>query len=154
MTKITLNKAGEYIVISADDTTLFDRFVNFCSWLVKRSDEIDSRYSEIEKKYGDSDEIENIINKTTEMSEVNVRFSHEATAQVDSIFGADTIKKYFREVFDEIPDFLPSADCFLDFVEDITPKIEGVFNRKIEERNQKRKKAMEKYKPQDYKKKN
>ena len=86
------------------------------------------------------------------MSRVNVDFSKEATVIIDGIFGSDTVKKYFRNIYSEIPDFLPDTDCIIDFFEQITPVIEKLFDRKIEKQKAASKARMEKYQPQDHKK--
>ncbi len=77
-------------------------------------------------------------------------FSEEAVRVIDSIFGEDTVKKYFRSIYNEISDFLPDADCIIDFFEQITPPMEKLFNRKAETRELLSKTRMAKYQPQDH----
>lgn len=151
--QIVLNETGEYSAISANDSTLFDRYVLFCRWLIEQSEKLPQTIKEIEKKYEGQEETDALVNQTVEMSKANVDFSKEAIQMADSIFGTDTIKKYFRSIYDEIPDFLPDADCFFDFLYEITPQMEKIFNRKIEDRNRRSKEKMAKYQPQDHKRK-
>jgi hypothetical protein len=151
--QLVLNDKGDYTAISPNDSTLFDRFVVFCKWLVEQSDSIPKQFDEIEKKYTGKDDIDSQIAMTTEMSRINVAFSNEAVKMADSIFGEGTIRKYFRNIYDEIPDFLPDADCFFDFVEEVTPKMEEIFNRKVDEQKKKNREKMAKYQPQDHKRK-
>lgn len=146
--KIELNEAGDYIVISADDPLLFDRFVAGFNQIIDMADKMPSQLEEIEKKYKGKDDFKAVVEKTTAMSKVNVRFSEDAVAVIDGIFGEGTIKKYFAAIYKEIPTFLPDADCIIEFFEKITPVIEGIFDRKI----QNRKARMAKYQPQDHKK--
>lgn len=146
--KIELNDAENYIVVSADDPTLFDRFAAGFKKISDLADEKPKMIEEIEKKYDGKDDFSSAIDKTVAMSKVNVDFSKEAVAVVDGIFGEGTIRKYFAKVYKEIPDFLPDADCIIDFFEKITPTMEKAFDRKLE----RRKARMAKYQPQDHKK--
>lgn len=149
--KVELNGQGDYTAISPDDSTLFDRFVAGYKRIADLGDEIPKRLEEIESKYAGKTDFTTIMEKTVEMSKVNVGFSEEAVLIVDSIFGKGTIEKYFRNVYEEIPSFLPSAECFIDFFEQITPEMEKIFNRKMEEQKKKSKERMAKYQPQDHK---
>lgn len=152
LVKIELNKQGDYTAISLDDSTLFDRFVAGFKHLAQLSDEMPDKIAEIEKKYADKEDFSSAVDRTLEISKVNVSFSEEASKVVDGIFGADTLKKYFRNIYEEIPEFLPDADCILEFFEKITPEMEKLFDRKVEARTAASKARMAKYHPQDHKK--
>ena len=152
LVKIELNKQGDYTAISLDDSTLFDRFVAGFKHLAQLSDEMPDKIAEIEKKYADKEDFSSAVDRTLEISKVNVSFSKEASKVIDGIFGADTLKKYFRNIYDEIPEFLPNADCILEFFEKITPEMEKLFGRKVEARKAESKARMAKYQPQDHKK--
>lgn len=150
--KIELNSAGDYIVVSADNPVFFDNFAAGFKHIADMADEIPAKLDEIEKKYREKDNFEATMDKALEISKINLQFSKDAVRIIDNIFGEGTIKKYFRDVMEEIPDFLPDVDCILDFFEKITPEIEKLFHRKIEERNKKSKARMAKYQPQDHEK--
>lgn len=149
--KIELNGSGDYIAVSADDSTLFDRFASGYKRISELADEVPKKLDEIEKKYAVAEDEKTKIDMTVEMSRVNVDFSNEAVNIVDAIFGAGTVKKYFRDVYEEIPEFLPGAECFVDFFSQISPTMESIFSKKIEERNKKSMERMAKYKPQTHK---
>lgn len=149
--KVELNKEGEYISVSPKDSELFDRFVKGAQYISDLSDEIAKKVEQIEKQYNGKEDFKSVVQKASAMSKENVRFSTEAVKTIDGIFGEETIKKYFRNIYREIPDFLPDADCITDFFEQITPVIERVFSRRIEQLNLSRKR-MARYQPQDHKK--
>lgn len=115
------------------------------------SDEIAKKVGQIQEQYSGKEDFESVMKKASAMSEENVRFSTEAVKTIDSIFGEGTIKKYFRNIYREIPDFLPDADCITDFFKQITPVTERIFSRRIEQLNLSRKR-MARYQPQDHKK--
>lgn len=150
--EITLNKHGDKTYISLDDSTLFDRFVNGYKHIVDRADIIPKRLEEIEKKYAGKTGFNEEMQKTVEISRVNVEFSEDSVRVIDDIFGEGTVKKYFRDLYEKIPTFLPSVECFIEFMEKITPEMEKLFNRKIEDREKVSRKRMEKYQPQDHQK--
>lgn len=153
LTKIELNDSGDYITVSADSPTFFDGFASGYKQIADLADSIPAKLEEIEKKYERKEDFSSTMDKTLEMSEVNVEFSKRATSIIDGIFGADTVKKYFRDIYEEMPDFLPDADCIVDFFEQITPVIEKLFDRKIERQQAASKARMAKYQPQDHKRK-
>ncbi len=155
--EITVNKQGDKIYISADDSALFDRFVNGFKNIMERAKKYDEDMMEIEKKYEGKEDIESDIEKTVEVSRVNMAFSEDGKRTIDSIFGDGITGKYFREIYEKIPDFTPGVNCFLDFFEEISPAMEQIFDREIDkrselerEREKARKARMEKYKPQDH----
>lgn len=152
LTKIELNDAGDYITVTADSPTFFDGFSAGYKRIAGLADSIPDKLEEIEKRYEGKEDFSGTMDKTLAMSGVNVDFSREAVGVIDGIFGAGTIKKYFRNIYEEIPDFLPDADCIMDFFEQITPVIEKLFDRKIERQKAASKARMAKYQPQDHKK--
>lgn len=152
ITKIELNDSGDCIAVSADSPTFFDGFAAGYKQIADLADGIPARLEEIEKKYEGKEDFASTIDKGLEMSAVNVDFSKEAAGIIDGIFGADTVKKYFRDIYEEIPDFLPDANCIIDFFEQITPVIEKLFDRKVERQMAASKARMAKYQPQDHKK--
>lgn len=151
LVKVALNSKGDYTVISTDDATLFDRFVAGFKRVADIADAAPAKLKEIEKKYAKSTGATSKMDEVLEISRVNVDFSRDAVDVVDSIFGAGTVKKYFRNIYEELPDFVPNPDCILEFFEKITPEMEKLFNRKMEERDKLRKQRMSKYQPRDHK---
>ncbi len=151
LVRFELNNQGDYTAISPDDSTLFDRFAAGYKRIADLGEEIPKKIEEIEKKYEDQADFTAVMEKTVAMSKVNVEFSEEAVLIVDSIFGEGTIRKYFRNVYEEIPSFLPGVECFIDFFEQVTPEMEKIFERKMEERRKKSEEHMAKYQPHDHK---
>lgn len=150
--KIELNKFGDYIIVSPDSPAFFDRFVAGYKRITDMAYEVPAKLEEITKKYGRKDDFSTVMDRAKEISAANVGFSREAVVIIDEIFGADTVKKYFRNVYEEIPDFLPDADCIMDFFDQMAPVIEKLFGQKIERQQAASKARMAKYKPQDHKK--
>lgn len=150
--KVELNDKGDYIALSSDDNAVFDRFVAGYQHIIQMADEVPKRIEEIEKKYEGKEDFESSVDKTVQLSKVNVGFSEDTARTIDGIFGEGTLKKYFREVYEEIPDFLAGIDCILEFFEKMIPVMEKLFNRKVEDMQKRSREKMAKYKPQDHKK--
>ena len=149
--KIELNNFGDYITISLDNPVFFDKFAAGYKKIADMAGEVSAKLEEINKKYGSRDDSSAAIDKALEMSCVNVDFSKEAVSVIDGIFGTDTVKKYFRNICEEIPDFLPDANCIFDFLEKIAPVLEDLFGSKIEREQKASKARMAKYQPQNHK---
>lgn len=149
--RLEVNDDGEYIMISADDATMFDRFVAGIRHIVELSDETAKKVEEVEKQYEGQTGFEADMKKVAAISGINVEFSKEAVRTVDSIFGEGTVKKVFRSTYNDIPDFLPSVNLITEFFEQVTPYMEKLFNRKLEAQKKASKARMDKYRPQDHK---
>lgn len=139
--KIELNDMGDYIEISIADTGLFDSFVETYRQIVSAAKELPRRYREIEKVRV----IPGHENKTVEKIRANVRFYEESAEKIDLVFGQGTLKKYFREHYEKIPDFMPGTEYFIDFFEQMAPVLEKLFGRKVDERDRKAVKSMTQY---------
>lgn len=150
--KIELNSQGDYAAVSTDDSTLFDRFSAGYKHIAELADSIPGKLEEIEKQYEGREDFAGVMEKTVAMARVNVGFSEDAVAVVDGILGSGSVRKHFRDVYEEIPNFLPDADCFIAFLEQLTPIMEKLFDRKLERQEKASKARMAKYQPQDHKK--
>ena len=140
--KIKLNDMGDYTTISVDDDSFFDKLAEMYSNISEKADKFDSEMTELEKKKSESE------NDSTEITIDAIRkkreFSEEVAKAVDSIFGDGTVKKLFRSVYEEIPDFVPSAESIITFLENVKPEMEKAFGREFEEREKASKARMAK----------
>lgn len=150
--KIELNDNGDYIAISADDSTMFDRFVTGFKNIAELADQLPHNIAAIEKQYQEKQGFTDAAEKTVLILKENKMFSEKSIQAIDEIFGEGTVKKYFRDIYEEIPDFLPDAECILDFFQKISPIMEELFQQKLDQRRQTSKANMQKYRPQDYSK--
>ncbi len=150
--KIEFGNGEDYIVVSVDDPILFDQFAAGFKKIIDLAEGIDQKISGIDEKYKGKEDTESAMNRAIEMSQENVRFSKEAVAIIDGIFGDGTMKKYFSNIYVELPDFLPDADCIMDFFDKINPVMESLFSKRLDEREKQRRQRMAKYQPEDHKK--
>lgn len=129
--KIELNNMGDYIEISTADTGLFDRFVETYMQIASAAKDLPRRYREIDKVRV----IPGHESRTVEKIRAKVKFCEESAERIDLVFGQETLRKYFREHYEKIPDFMPGTECLIDFFENMVPVLEKLFGRKVNERD-------------------
>lgn len=129
--KIELNNWGDYIEIPKTDTGIFDRFMEVYRQIANAARELPGSYREIDEAHA----LPRHENKTAEKIRAKVRFCEEAAEKIDSVFGQGTLKKYFHEYYEDISDFMPGAECFIDFFEQMAPVLEKLFGRKVDEQD-------------------
>lgn len=132
--KLFLNDKDDFIFIDPNNSGVFDRLAEFTEWIEKKRVEQEREEKEVREKNGAAiayDEEGNIsdFNATTMVQLCKIRTDsyREACAKMDSIFGPDTCKKYFRDSYENDANFVPDDICLLEFLEDITPVFNEVF---------------------------
>lgn len=150
LVEITLNSAGETTHISSDDDSFLDKFASYYDKICELADQFEKDADE-HAKYEPADESDK-RKKDIEMIRKKVTFSKEISKITDDLFGADTVRKLFKESFDHIPDFSPSAESIIVFYENIKTDLEQVFGEKIKTKQEASKERMDKFIPQDHKK--
>lgn len=141
LTKVYVGGGDDYIVISGNDISIFDRFR-------AAGDELTELAEEMEKKESADGEMD--YKKEIEERKY---FSEKATAIMDGVFGEGTTRKFFGDVYAVIPNFQPDLECFLDFWDKLIPVIERLSEHKIKLEKLASKQRMAKYQPQDHKRK-
>lgn len=119
--KIELNEQGDYVAVPLGNDAFFDCFAQGCKQIDGLAGGICNKLKKIERKYKKLKGFEATLKKIEETAKVNVQFSQNATAIIDNIFGEGTVRKYFRKLYEEDPDFMPNVECFTDFLDQITP---------------------------------
>lgn len=141
LTKVYVGCGDDFIVISGNDISVFDRFR-------AAGDKLETLVAEMEKK-------ESEIDENDYQKQINERrsFSEKAAEIMDNVFGDGTTRKFFGDVYAVIPDFQPDLECFLDFWDSLIPVMERMSEHKIKLEKLASKQRMAKYQPQDHKRK-
>lgn len=129
---------GSCIYVSGNDASIIARFLKAgdeLEELGKEEDKIKDEYSE--KEY-------------EEAIEIQMNISKRASEIMDGVFGEGTTDKYFGDVRELIPTFIPDIECFLGYWDVFIPLIERMMGHKEKLASKKR---MAKYQPQDHKRK-
>lgn len=109
--KIKVNDEGEYIEVSVNDSTFFDRFADLLVWISDKEKELE-QYGEDHKTdtLEDMEVIREVVRKRTETYQ-------ECCQRLDMLFGEGCCRKVFGDI---VPDDL----LIMDFLEQVTPVIE------------------------------
>ncbi len=137
LTRVTFSN-GEHITVSGNDISIIERFK-------KAGDDLEALADRTEEK--DSKEL-----SLDEKIALRKEFSEEAEKIMDAALGGGTTRKYFGDVYEDIPEFKPDVECFFDFWDSLIPVIERLSEHKIKLEKLASKKRMAKYQPQDHKK--
>lgn len=140
LTKVYVGGGDDYIVVSGNDISIIDRFLDAGNKLEELAEEMEKNAPEGEER--------DIAKEIEERKE----FSDRASAIMDAVFGGGTTRKFFGDVYAVIPNFQPDLECFLDFWDSLIPVIERLSEHKIKLEKLASKKRMAKYHPQDHKK--
>lgn len=139
ITKVYVGGGDDFIVVSGNDISIIDRFLAAGS-------QLETLASDMEKSETDENDYE-------KQMEERKRFSDRAAKIMDGVFGDGTTRKFFGDVYAVIPNFQPDLECFIDFWDSLIPVIERLSEHKVKLEKLASKKRMEKYQPQDHKRK-
>ena len=128
---------GSCIYVSGNDVSIIGRFFKAGDEL----EELGKEEDKIKDEYGENDYEEAV--------EMRMNISKRASEIMDGVFGEGTTDKYFGDVRELIPTFVPDVECFLGYWDSFIPLIERMMGHKEKLASKKR---MAKYQPQDHKK--
>lgn len=137
LTRVTFSN-GECITVSGNDISIVERFKKAgddLEVLADRTAEKDSKELSLDEKIA-----------------LRKEFSEEAEKIMDAALGKGTTRKYFGDVYEDIPEFKPDVECFFDFWDSLIPVIERLAEHKVRLEKLAGKKRMAKYQPQGHKK--
>ena len=146
LTKVFVGSGDDYIMVSGNDLSMIDRFVAAGNRIVSLAQEMDAKTAELGDDTYD-------FEKAMESIRIRKDFAEKATQEMDMVFGVGATRKFFSDIYLEIPEFVPDTECFMDFFDSFVPVIEKMTEHKIKLEKLASKQRMAKYQPQDRKKK-
>lgn len=146
LTKVFVGRGDDYIMVSGNDLSLLDRFVAAGNKIVSMAQEMDAKIAELSDDTYDFD-------KAMESIHVRKDFADKAAQEMDVVLGTGATRKFFADVYAEIPEFVPDVECFMDFFDSFIPVIEKMTEHKVKLEKLASRERMAKYKPQDRKRK-
>lgn len=143
--KVYVNEYDDYILIDPGDHSFLGKFADFIHWIEEKQKDIDRAGTEMRKKYAgremfsENEEGDTKIDTEQLIELVNLQLKtyKECEDKVDTLFGQDALKKYFRTSYEINPKFIPDLDYVFDFIEEITPVLERVYGARAERINKK-----------------
>ncbi|MCX4339996.1 MAG: hypothetical protein OSJ72_10165 [Lachnospiraceae bacterium] len=140
LTKVYVGSGNEFILLSGNDISMIDRFV-------AAGDDLEALVLDLEQKEKGIGEKEH-----RKMAELRLEFSQKATEIMDGVLGSGSTRKFFSDVYESIPDFMPDIEAFMDFWDSLIPVIEKLSDHKVKLEKLASRRRMERYQPQDHKK--
>lgn len=121
--KLELNDYGDYVVVSPDDSALFERFAAGSKQVADITGRAGRELKKIVRKYKGQTDLDAVCEdeEVEKAAKIQIQTSKDVIRIIDGIFGEGTVRKYFRKFYEQDPNFLPSAEYFTDFFDQITP---------------------------------
>lgn len=153
LTKVYFGSGDNFVVISGNDASIYLRFVNARKKFIVLADELDEKELAIKEKYkGKADE--DISDEDMEKILLLYKdFYDESEKIMDSVFGDGTTKKFWADVFEVIPDYVPTKEAWEDYFDSLIPVIEKMSDHSVKLEKLASTRRMSKYQPQDHKRK-
>lgn len=123
--KIEVNDNGEYIEVTLNDPTFFERFGNFLKWLQNKQEELEKK-EKVAPVQPEEQTEEVDIDRIIELSKERIEICRESCKALDGLFGEGCCRKVFG-------DMLPDENCIADFIEQITPILQGMAKKRNEQ---------------------
>jgi hypothetical protein len=143
--KVELNEYGDYIVLNTADATFADRYSNFLRAMEEMDAELSQKAEEYSKQFAGKDIVsrkeDGDVDIDTEQLMLYVELQNDmltrAVQKIDDLFGAGTIRKYFRNFYELNPNFVPDDECLKDFLEEISKAVNMAYDIRSTSINQK-----------------
>lgn len=147
------NDNDNFIVISGNDASIYLKFVNARKKFMLLADDLDSRELEIREKYKGKDEAEIADEDIEKILGFYKDFFDASEKIMDGVFGEGTTRKFWKDVFDVIPDYVPTQEAWMDYFDALIPVAEKLSDHTERLEKLSSMKRMAKYQPQDHKRK-
>lgn len=151
LTKVFFGKGDEFIVVSGNDASVYLKFVNARKQFLALADELEDEEIKIKEKYKKDEEVseedeEKLLILYRELSEKSEKI-------MDGVFGEGTTRKFWGDVYEAIPDFIPKVEAWMDYFDSLIPVAERLSDHSERLEKLSSMKRMSKYQPQDHKRK-
>lgn len=153
LTKVFFGSGDDnFIIISGNDASIYMKFVQARSKFVSLADDLDEKELAIREKYKGKEDEEISDEDMEKILGLYKNLYEESKEIMDGVFGEGTTEKFWKDVFDVIPDFVPTTEAWMDYFDSLIPVVEkmGSHSERLEKLSSM--KRMAKYQPQDHKK--
>ena len=142
LTKVYIGNGDDFIVVSGNDMSIYLKFVNARNRFMSLADSLEKEELKI-KEISEEDE--------RELLKLYRDFSEESERIMDGVFGEGTTRKFWKDVYEVIPDFIPKVEAWTDFFDSLIPVAERLSDHSERLEKLSSMKRMAKYAPQDRK---
>lgn len=153
LTKVYFGSGDNFVVISGNDASIYMKFVKARRKFLELADELDSKELEIREKYKGKADYEISDEDEERILELYKNLYEESKSIMDGVFGKGTTEKFWSDVFEVIPDFIPKVEAWMDYFDALIPVVEKMSDHSERLEKLSSMKRMGKYQPQDHKRK-
>ncbi len=153
LTKVYFGSGDNFVLISGNDASIYMKFVKARKKFLGLADDLENKELEIREKYkGNADE--EISDEDEEkILELYKNLYEGSKSIMDGVFGSGTTEKFWSDVFEVIPDFIPKVEAWMDYFDALIPVVEKMSDHSERLEKISSMKRMAKYRPQDHKRK-
>lgn len=152
LTKVYFGRGDEFITISGNDASIYLKFIRARRRFIELANDLDDKELAIREKYKGKADEEMSDDDAEKILGLYGNLYEESKSIMDGVFGDGATKRFWSDVFEDIPDFVPKTEAWEDYFDSLVPVMNKLFEH--EERLEKLSsmKRMGKYQPQDHKK--
>lgn len=151
LTKVYIGNGDDFIVVSGNDMSIYLKFVNARNRFMSLADSLEKEELKIKEKYKGDENTEISEEDEHELLKLYRDFSEESERIMDGVFGEETTRKFWKDVYEVIPDFIPKVEAWTDFFDSLIPVAERLSDHSERLEKLSSMKRMAKYAPQDHK---
>lgn len=151
LTKVFFGKGDDFIVVSGNDASIYLKFVNARKQFLSLAEELEDEELKIKEKYKADEEVSE--EDEEKLLSMYRDFSEKSEKIMDGVFGNGTTRKFWGDVYEVIPDFIPKVEAWMDYFDSLIPVAERLsdHSERLEKLSSMRR--MAKYQPQGHKRK-
>lgn len=123
--KVELNDRGDFITIQPASNS-YAQAAGLFKQIDKMGKEFINDYKKVQNDAG-----KDSLDKIKKTAEMQTSFSEKVIEMIDGVFGENTIRNYFYRQYEEDPYFLPGAECFQDFMDNMTTVYNRIFGNSV-----------------------
>lgn len=148
LTKVFFGKGNDFIVVSGNDASIYLKFVNARKQFLSLADDLENEELKIKEKYKADEEVSE--EDEEKLLALYREFSEKSEKIMDGVFGEGTTKKFWGDVYEVIPDFIPKVEAWMDYFDSLIPVAERLSDHSEHLEKLASMKRMSKYQPQDH----
>lgn len=153
LTRVFFGTDDNFIVVSGNDASIYLKFVNARKKFLSLADALESEELKIKENYKGDENAEISDEDEERILGLYRNLSDESEKIMDGVFGEGTTRKFWKDVYEVIPDFVPKVEAWMDYFDSLIPVAERLSDHSERLEKLSSMKRMAKYAPQDYKRK-
>lgn len=153
LTRVYFGRGDEFVTISGNDASIYLKFIRARRRFMELANDLDDKESAIREKYKGKANTEMSDEDDEKILELYRDLYGESKSIMDGVFGEGATERFWSDVFEVIPDFVPKTEAWEDYFDSLVPVMNKLFEHEKRLEKLSSMKRMGKYQPQDHKRK-